>query len=143
MSLQENTRLFAGTELWVDDLASGWIVCGEIRNASGFGAAAAEIDTTTAASDIEDESRLGLPDGGEANIGLFLNMDDGFQKEMEIMRAARQTRTFKLVLPEGTKTEGTFLAYVIDGGITGQGNNVYEFALQLGLNSRISWAIPD
>jgi len=81
MSLQENTRIFAGTTLLVDDLASGWITCGEIKSASGFGAASAEIDITTAASDIEDESRLGLPDGGEANIGLFLNMDDDFQKK--------------------------------------------------------------
>ena len=142
MSLQENTRLFAGSELWVDDLASGWIVCGEIRSASGFGEAAAEIDITTAASDIEDESRLGLPGGGEANIGLFLNMDDDFQQEVEIMRTNRETRTFKLVLPEGVKTEGTFLAFVIDGGITGQSNNVFEFTLQLGLNSRLAWAVP-
>lgn len=140
MSDQANTRLFAGSILKVDDLNSGWIICGEIRSASGFGAPSTEIDITTAASDIEDESRLGLPDGGEANISLFLDMDDDFQQEIETMRDNRETRTFKLVLPEGTKDTATFSAFVIDGNITGQINNVLEFSLVLGLSSTLVWA---
>jgi len=61
---------------------------------------------------------------------------------MEIMRTNRETRTFKLVFPEGVKTEGTFSAFVLDGGITGQSNNVYEFALHLGLSSLLVWDEP-
>ncbi len=139
MSIQANTRLFTGSVLKVDDLSMSFVTTGEITKTSGFGAPSAEINASTAASSI-DEFRLGLPDFGDATFEFFLNMDDGFQAEMEDMRDSQETRTFKLVLPEGTKDTGTFSAYVIDGSITGAYNDLYKYTLVLGMTSAIVWA---
>lgn len=140
MSNQADTRLFAGSILQVDDLSSGWIETGEIRTATGFGAPSTENDVTTAASEIEDESRLGLPDQGDATITMFLNMDDEFQQAMETMRNGGETRTFRLLLPEGTLNCNTFDAFVLDGQITGQSNNVYEYTLVISIVSQQVWS---
>lgn len=140
MSNQINTRIFAGSTIQVDDLDSGWIGTGEIRTATGFGAPSTEIDTSTAASLIEDESRLGLPDQGDATITMFLNMDDDFQKEMETMRTGLETRTFRVLLPEGTLNCNTFDAFVLDGQITGQSNDVYEYTLVISIVSEQVWS---
>ncbi len=94
MSVQANTRLFKGSILKVDDLAMSTIDTGEMIKVSGFGAPASEINTSTAASSI-DEFRLGLPDQGDATFEFNLDMDDDFQDEMETMRDAQETRTFK------------------------------------------------
>ncbi len=139
MSIQANTRIFKGSILKVDDLAMSYITTGEVIETSGFGNPATEMNCSTAASDI-DEFRLGLPDYGDATFKFYLNMDDAFQQEMEEMRDARQTRTFKLQLPEGIKDVGTFLAFVVDGSVTGAFNGLYEYTLVLGLSSNTVWA---
>lgn len=139
MSDQADTRLFKGSILKVDDLASGWVETGEMTRTSGFGAPATEIPVSTAASTI-DEFRLGLPDQGEATFEFFLDMDDDFQIEMETMRDNQETRTFKLVMPEGTKDTGTFSAFVVDAHIQGSHNGVYTMTLVLCVVSAVVWA---
>ncbi len=136
MSTQANTRLFKGSVLKVDDLAMGYVSTGLMVSTSGFGSASTIIDVTTAASSI-DESLIGLPDQGDATFEFFLDMNDGFQQEMEEMRDAQQTRTFILTLPEGTKNTLTFSASVIDTSITATTNDVYKMTLVLCITSAI------
>lgn len=139
MSTQANTRIFKGSILKVDDLAASYIETGEMTKVSGFGAPASQIPASTAASDIE-EFRLGKPDQGDATFDFFLDMDDEFQQEMEVMRDAQQTRTFKLVLPEGTKDTATFSAFVVDSTVTGADNTLYKMNLVLCITSAVVWA---
>lgn len=139
MSTQANTRIFKGSTLKVDDLSSGWISTGAMISTSGFGAPATEIPTSSAASTI-DEFRLGLPDQGDATFEFFLDMDDSFQQEMETMRDDQETREFKLVMPEGTKTTATFDAFVIDANVTAAFNDVAKMTLVLGITSAVVWA---
>lgn len=140
MSTAANTRLLKGTILKVDDLASGWITTGEIISIPmGFSSPSAEIPVSTAASEVDD-FRVGLPDQGEATFEFFLDMDDAFEQEMEDMRDDQETRTFKLVLPEGTKDTGTFSAFVVDGRISGVHNGVYTYTLVLCVTSAVVWA---
>lgn len=139
MSTQANTRLFKGSILKVDDLAAGYVETGEMISASGFGSPSTIIDITTAASTIE-ESFIGLPDQGDATFNFNLEMDDNFQIEMEEMRDAQQTRTFKLVLPEGTLDTATFSAFVVDSSISAAKNDVYKMTLVLCITSAIVWA---
>lgn len=140
MSATANTRLFKGSVLKVDDLAASTIDTGELTKVTGLGGApAGEIPVSTAASTI-DETRLGLPEPGDVTFDFFLDMDDNFQQEMETMRDAQETRTFKLVLPEGTKKVATFSASVIDSSITGSYNSVYTMSLVLSVTSAVVWA---
>lgn len=142
MSTQANTRLFKGSILNVDDLALGWVSTGKMTKVSGFGAPATEIPVATAASTL-DEVRLGIPDQGDATFEFFLNLDDAFQQEMNTMRTNQETRTFTLVLPEGTKTTGTFSAFVLDNyNVTGAYNSVFKMNLVLCVVSEVVWAVP-
>ncbi len=139
MSIQANTRIFKDSILKVDDLSSGWVQTLEMISTSGFGAPATEIPISTAASDI-DEFRLGLQDQGDATFEFHLDMDDAFQQEIETMRDDQETRTFKLVMAEGTKKVATFSAFVIDATIKAAFNDVVKMTLVLGITSAVVWA---
>ncbi len=130
MANQENTRIVQGSTIAVDDLADGWITAGNIISWSGFGAAKALIDISSAADPV-DQAIYGLLDSGDATIEINLDMDDDFQEEMETMYNSGETRAFKVVMPEGTLNSWTFDAYVLDQPIVGAKNNVWKLTLTL------------
>lgn len=143
MSTSANTRILKGTTLKVETtVGSGifTITTGAIISMpSSFSTPSPTIDVTTAASTIR-ETRLALPDSGNATFEFFLNMDDAFQQEMEEMADAGETRVFKLVLPEGTLDTGTFSAFVVSTSIAGAFNDVYKMTLVLRVTSALAWA---
>jgi len=136
MSTQANTTIFKGSLLAVSAGAGSTASTGAMIKVSGLSAPASEINISTAASTI-DQFVLGLPDSGDATFDFFLDMDNTFQVQMELMRTGQETRTFTLTLPEGTINTLTFDAFVIDANITGAVNDVYKMSLVLGLSTAV------
>ena len=137
MSIQSNTRIFKDSILAVEAGLGSPASTGKMISLSGLSAAATEINISTAESQI-DEFILGLPDSGEATFNFFLEMDDTFQAEMEVMRDNQETREFTLTLPEGIINTLTFDGFVIDANITGAVNDVYKMTLVLGISSAVA-----
>jgi hypothetical protein len=143
MSIQANTRLFDDSVLKVEDGLGGWIEAPEAESASGFGTPSKEIPTVSAASTMGDESRPGLPDGGEGTYIFFSNWDSDFQQQMSRLYKGDlkgDEVEFKIQLSEGTKDVGTFTAWVKNMGFTAEKDDVYKFTLKLRLTSRVDWA---
>lgn len=147
MTAAADTRIFAGSTLKVDDLAASYISTGElISMPMSFGAIKSKINLGTAAETF-NKVDLGIPDYGDATFEFFLDMDDNFQKEMVEMYnstdVASQIREFVLTLPEGTKTECTFEAFVIDcTTIANPFDDYAKTTLTLCIQSRPTWAAP-
>ncbi len=129
--------LFAGSILAVDDLAAGTYETGSMISADLPGAPTIDIQTSSAASTVE-ESVAGTPDHGEWTFEFYLQPDTDFQQEMEVMRAGQETREFTLTFPEGTNNTWTFDAFVIGTPIVGPYNDVWKMTLTLGIDGDVT-----
>lgn len=128
MSSLANVRKIKGVVLKVDDLASSYIETSVI-NADMPGAPSAKIEITTSGDDnnIYD---LGVPDPGTYSYDILGDLDDPFRQEMLIMKGG-DARTFKYVLPAGTKDTLTFTAWVVDVTRAVAYNDVYRSTIIL------------
>lgn len=141
MSTAANTRLTRGIILKVDDLAMGYETTSALKTINGFSAESDFISTTNAASTIADEGRVALPKAGMCDFTWNLNLDDAFYQEMKTMSLNGETRTFKYVLPEGTKNTATFTAWVMDISFDGTSHStIFTATLVLRLTSIPTWA---
>lgn len=142
MSISSNTRIWKGSTLSVRNSGdSAWIAIANVIDHNMPSTAPNRIAASTAASTI-DKFRLGLPDNGTATFNVFDYMDDTFLDEMNDMQDAGATRTFKLVMPEGTRNTRVFTAYVQQQPITGNYNDLWKMALTLKVVKDYWWIYP-
>jgi len=131
MTAQNKTRIWKGSVLSVRNSGdSAWLDFANCIDSAFPGTAPDQIDASTAGSEV-DQFRLGLPNRGQATFNVFDNMDSEFLDALNDMQAAGETRKFKLVMPEGTRTTRIFTGYVVDQPITGAYNNLWKVALTL------------
>lgn len=102
---------FTGSVLEVSDGASDWISTGIMRGLAFTGGTPDMISITTAASSISDDERVGLKNTKTLAGSWFLEPDDDFQNEMDVMIDGRLIRNFRLDLADGV-TRITFSGYV-------------------------------
>lgn len=124
------TRKFEGSILYVSDGASGFISSQAMTRADGFGSPSTLINITSAGSSVE-EHRVGVPDYGDATIEMYYQPDDSFQQELDDMLDNGLTREFKLLMPEGTKNQLRFNAYVSDMPLSIPYNDVVKTTITL------------
>jgi hypothetical protein len=131
MTLSSNTRIWQGSVLSVRNSGdSAWVDFSNCIDYSMPGTPSATIDASTAASTV-DQFRLGIPNRGKATFNVFDYMDSPFLAAMDAMQDGGETRKFKLVIPEGTRTTRIFTGYVIDAPITGTYNTLWKMTLDL------------
>lgn len=126
------TRKFEGTILYVANAAGdGFLSSQAMTRVDGFGAPATLINITSAGSSIE-ESRMGIPDYGDVTIEMYYQPDDAFQQELDdMLDGIVSTREFKLLMPEGTKNQLRFDAWVANMPITMPYNDVVKTTITL------------
>lgn len=145
MAIQDDTRIWRGAVLSVRNDVEGqdnaWVDFANCIDYSMPSAAAAKIDASTAGSSV-DQFRLGLRDNGSATFNVFDYMDSAFLAAMYDMHTNSETRKFKLVIPEGTRTTRIFTGYVIDTPIAGQYNSLWKMTLNLKVEDDFWWLYP-
>lgn len=98
-----------------------------IRSFTGMDGEASDIDITCLTSTAK-EFRQGLQDFGKFSIDLFRDPEDLGQIQLDLAKAAGETRVFVLTLSDGQIA--TFSGYVksltaagaVDGAVTGTAN---------------------
>ncbi len=138
MTTQANSRIWAGSTLSVSMDGSTWVDFAKCIDYSIPGVAAPKIDASTAGSTIED-FRLGIVNRGQATFNVFDFMDSPFLQALDTMQDGALTKKFKLTIPEGTKKNRLFNAYVIQQPITGSYNKLWQVALTLKVVNDYWW----
>ncbi len=145
MTISTNTRVWKGAVLSVRNAISGsdsaWVDFAYCIDYSIPGSPSPIIDASTAGSDT-DQFRLGLADGSPAVFNVFDYMDSTFLDAMNDMQDGGETRRFKLVLAEGSKTTRVFDAYVVDQPITGAYNSLWKMTLTLKVVNDLWYLYP-
>ena len=112
---------------------------GEFKSWTGPNSNSDELDTTNLASTAK-EKLLGLTDYGDFSFDISVYLDDVGQTALRTALDAKTLKTFKIILPSGTLTTGTFSAYVKSMPVKGGVGQILGGTVTLSITGAFTWS---